>query len=302
MSNLVIDTASNGFVSYITKDLDTYDNPNFNTSIFSSNFVDTIQSNNITANNIYIDGKPVSTKEYIDTSVETLKEVLLGTDNPDLLNQNLNSILEVGAGELVTLNDLLIKIKKKPKEIGAIDISLKRLADGKKIFSKTNRKINFLARADASQLPFPDNSFEMVYTVHVIEQVPDLYLKIVKELVRVSSNIIILIEPSYEFGSNSSKKNIFKKGYTQIKNSDFSGLNCKLIYRDIMELRTYINGSEIVILKKNKIKKNKCKTEFVCPNTHESLFRKGKLLSNKSKTINFPIENSISKLCPQDRI
>jgi SAM-dependent methyltransferase len=215
---------------------------------------------------------------------------------------NLNSILEVGAGELVTLDDLLIKIKKKPKEIGAIDISLKRLADGKKIFSKTNRKINFLARADASQLPFPDNSFEMVYTVHVIEQVPDLYLKIVKELVRVSSNIIILIEPSYEFGSNSSKKNIFKKGYTQIKNSDFSGLNCKLIYRDIMELRTYINGSEIVILKKNKIKKNKCKTEFVCPNTHESLFRKGKLLSNKSKTINFPIENSISKLCPQDKI
>ena len=95
MSNLVIDTASNGFVSYITKDLDTYDNPNFNTSIFSSNFVDTIQSNNITASNIYIDGKPVSTKEYIDTSVETLKEVLLGTDNPDLINQNLNSILEI---------------------------------------------------------------------------------------------------------------------------------------------------------------------------------------------------------------
>ena len=161
-----------------------------------------------------------------------------------------------------------------------------------------------MARADASQLPYPDNSFDMVYTVHVIEQVPSLYLKIVKELVRVSSNIIILIEPSYEFGSNSSKKNIFKKGYTQIKDSDFNRLDYKLIYRDIMELRSYINGSEIVILKKNKnkSKKNKDKTEFICPITHESLLKKGKYLSNKSKTINYQIKNSISKLCPEDRI
>ena len=130
---------------------------------------------------------------------------------------NLDSILEVGAGELTTLDEFLKKIKKKPKKVGAIDISLKRLVDGKKNFIKTNRKINFLARADASQLPFPDNSFDMVYTVHVIEQVPSLYLKIVKELVRVSSNIIILIEPSYEFGSNSSKKNILKKDILKLK-------------------------------------------------------------------------------------
>ena len=211
---------------------------------------------------------------------------------------NLNSILEVGAGELVTLDDFLKKIKKKPKKVGAIDISLKRLADGKKNFIKTNRKIDSLARADASQLPFPDNSFDMVYTVHVIEQVPSLYLKIVKELVRVSSNIIILIEPSYEFGSNSSKKNIFKKGYTQIRDSDFKRLDYKLIYRDIMELRSYINGSEIVILKKNKnkSKKNNDKTEFICPITHESLFKKVKYLSNKNKTINFQINFYIPEI------
>ena len=217
---------------------------------------------------------------------------------------NLNSILEVGAGELTTLDEFLKKIKKKPKKVGAIDISLKRLVEGKKNLIKKNRKINFIARADASQLPFPDNSFDMVYTVHVIEQVPSLYLKIVKELVRVSSNIIILIEPSYEFGSSSSKKNIFKKGYTRIKDSDFNKLDYKLIYRDIMELRTYINGSEIVILQKNKNKsmKNKNKAEFICPITHESLIKEGKYLSNKSKTINYQIKNSISKLCPEDRI
>ena len=159
-----------------------------------------------------------------------------------------------------------------------------------------------MARADASQLPFPDNSFDMVYTVHVIEQVPQLFMKILKELVRVSSNIIILIEPSYEFGSNSSKKNIFKKGYTRIKDSHFKRLNYKLIYRDILEFRYYINGTEIVVLKKNKNTKDKNKTGFVCPITHENLFKKGNYLSNKSKTINFPVKNFISMLCPEDRI
>lgn len=215
---------------------------------------------------------------------------------------NLDSILEVGAGELVTLDEFLKKIKKKPKKVGAIDISFKRLLKGQNFFNKKNKKIDLLARADASQLPFPDNSFDMVYTVHVIEQVPSLYLKIVKELVRVSSNIIILIEPSYEFGSNSSKKNIFKKGYTQIKDSDFNRLDYKLIYRDIMELRSYINGTEIVVLKKNKNTKNKDKTEFICPITHENLFKKGNYLSNKNKTINFQIKNSIYMLCPEDKI
>jgi ubiquinone/menaquinone biosynthesis C-methylase UbiE len=215
---------------------------------------------------------------------------------------NLDSILEVGAGELTTLDNLLKKIKKKPKKVGAIDISLKRLSKGQNFFNKKNKKINLLARADASQLPFADNSFDMVYTVHVIEQVPQLFMKILKELVRVSSNIVILIEPSYEFGSNSSKKNILKKGYTRIKDSHFKRLNYKLIYRDILEFRYYINGSEIVVLKKNKNTKNKNKTEFVCPITHENLFKKGNYLSNKNKTINFPIKNFISMLCPEDRI
>jgi len=215
---------------------------------------------------------------------------------------NLDSILEVGAGELTTLDNLLKKIKKKPKKVGAIDISFKRLLKGQNFFNKKNKKIDLLARADASQLPFPDNSFDMVYTVHVVEQVPQLFMKILKELVRVSSNIIILIEPSYEFGSNSSKKNIFKKGYTRIKDSHFKRLDYKLIYRDILEFRYYINGTEIVVLKKNKNTKNKDKTEFICPITHENLFKKGNYLSNKNKTINFQIKNSIYMLCPEDKI
>ena len=215
----------------------------------------------------------------------------------------LNSILEVGAGELTNLDALIKKLKKKPKKIGAIDISFNRLLKGKRFINKKNRKINLLARADASKLPFSDNSFDMVYTANCLEQVPELFLKSVSELVRVSSGIVVIIEPSFEFGSNSSKNYIFKKGYTKIKANHFKKLNLKPIYRDILEFRYYIAGTEIIILKKKKdIRKNKNKTNFICPITHENLFQKNNYLSNKSKSINYPIKHSIAKLCVEDKI
>jgi ubiquinone/menaquinone biosynthesis C-methylase UbiE len=216
----------------------------------------------------------------------------------------LNSILEVGAGELTTLDALIQKLKKKPKKIGAIDISFKRLLEGKKFIKKKN-KINLLARADASKLPFSDNSFDMVYTANCLEQVPELFLKSVSELVRVSSGIVVIIEPSFEFGSNSSKNYIFKKGYTKINANHFKKLNFKLIYRDILEFRYYIAGTEIIILKKkknNNKNKTKTKTNFICPTTHENLFQKKNYLSNKSKSINYPVKDSISMLCAEDKI
>ncbi|MGB8780352.1 MAG: class I SAM-dependent methyltransferase [Candidatus Bathyarchaeia archaeon] len=43
---------------------------------------------------------------------------------------------------------------------------------------------NFI-RADAQHLPFQDNSFDMVYSHHVIEHVPNPFLML-KELIRVS--------------------------------------------------------------------------------------------------------------------
>ena len=215
------------------------------------------------------------------------------------------SVLEVGAGELTTIDELLGKLKKSkktPKKIGAIDISLKRLIEGKKFSDKKRRNIKLIARADSSKLPFPDNSFDMVYTANCLEQVPELFSKSIKELVRVSSNLIVIIEPSYEFGSDSSRKNIFKKGYTRINDNHFKKLGLKPIYRNKLELRYYISGTEIIILKKNKIKKNINKSDYICPSSHKNLYRNGSVYSTKNNDTNYKIKNSIPLLCEGDKV
>jgi len=206
---------------------------------------------------------------------------------------------------LTTIDELLKKLKKKkiyPKKTGAIDISLKRLVLGKRFTAKNKRIINLIARANASRLPFPDNSFDMVYTANCLEQVPTLFVKSLKELVRVSSNLIVIIEPSYQFGSKASKDNIIRKGYTKINDDHFKKLGLRPIYRNILNLSYYISGTEITILKKKNTNKKNKNNDFVCPISYEKLYKEGSVYSNKKGNIKYRIKNSIPMLCEDDKI
>ncbi len=216
---------------------------------------------------------------------------------------NCKSVLEVGAGELTTIYTFLKRLKKKPNLIGAIDMSYKRLLVGKKYLNEKKMNIKYLAKADASKLPFKNNSFDFVYTANCLEQVPNLFVKSLREAVRVSSNLIVIIEPSYQFGTNASRNNIIKKGYTQINDGHFKKLGLKPIYRNSLKLGYYHTLTEIVVLRK-RLSKNKQvnKVNFICPKTHETLYKNGKLLSNKDNSISYKILKNIPLLCMGDRL
>ena len=55
-------------------------------------------------------------------------------------------------------------------------------------------------------------------------------LKSVKELVRVSSKLVVIIEPSYEFSTEASKANVFNKGYTRINDDHFRKIGLKPLF------------------------------------------------------------------------
>ena len=142
----------------------------------------------------------------------------------------------------------------------------------------------------------------MVYTANCLEQVPSLFTKSLKELVRVSSNLIVIIEPSYQFGSKPSKDNIIRKGYTKINDYHFKELGLKPIYRNILNLSYYISGTEITILKKKKTNKKRNNNNFVCPISHEDLYKEGSFYKNKKGNIKYAIKNLVPMLCEDDKI
>ena len=212
------------------------------------------------------------------------------------------SLLEVGAGELTTISLVLNSLKKKFSYSGAIDISLNRLLVGKKYLKSQGNKVDFLARADASQLPFKDNSFDMVYTCHCLEQVPNLFIKSVKELIRVSKKYIVIIEPSYEFSLIASKNNIYKKGYTKITDALLSKTGFTPIYRKFLPLKNYISSAEIIVFEKKNYYKslNKKDIQFVSPISREKLSKNKKFLLDKKNFKKYKIYKKIPLLAQFD--
>lgn len=220
--------------------------------------------------------------------------------------KKLSSFMEVGAGELTTMQSLFEFLDEyKINNSAAIDLSFKRVQVGKKFAEKNNTKINIIARSNAEFLPFESNKFDLVYTNYCLEQVPDLFDKIVNELIRVSRKYIILIEPSFEFSEKYSKNKILIKNYPIITNNSFENKNCKLIFREPMSFSRYINRSEIVILEKkfnNNQNHTNLESGLVCPISKQKLFEKDGFYLTEDKRIKYPIKDGIPLLANFDAI
>ena len=167
--------------------------------------------------------------------------------------KSFKSFLEVGAGELTVTMSLVEDLEDyEIKKSAAIDLSFKRLEVGKNYFNEKRKKIDIIARSNAANLPFDDDTFNITYTNYCLEQVPHLFDKIVDEIIRVTSDIIVLLEPSYEFGDKYTKNKIKIRNYPVINENSFKNRNCELLYRGSMPFGRYNNHGEIIVLKKKK--------------------------------------------------
>ena len=68
-----------------------------------------------------------------------------------------------------------------------------------------------------------------------------------------------MIEPSYELGSEVTKNHIYKKGYIKITSKLLKKLELSIVFRKILPIKIFHNGSEIIILKKDGNKKEDLK-------------------------------------------
>jgi ubiquinone/menaquinone biosynthesis C-methylase UbiE/uncharacterized protein YbaR (Trm112 family) len=109
------------------------------------------------------------------------------------------SVLEVGAGELTTLNTVIEHFGA-AKKYYALDISLNRIHHGLEFLKGRNVEVTAL-QADGSHIPFPDDSFDLVFTSHSLEQMPRIFRETVNEMIRVSRRHVVMFEPSYEGAS-----------------------------------------------------------------------------------------------------
>ncbi|MDB6074088.1 MAG: Methyltransferase type 11, partial [Verrucomicrobiaceae bacterium] len=126
----------------------------------------------------------------------------------------IGSLMEAGVGESVTLWHLLDQLPHLPSHVHGFDLCWSRVACGEKWMSRQQPRFEAtLTAASLLEVPYEDNSFDVVYTAHTIEPNHGREAAILAELYRVTNKYLVLLEPAYELGSNAARARMEQHGY-----------------------------------------------------------------------------------------
>lgn len=122
------------------------------------------------------------------------------------------SVLEAGVGEATTLSSVLKQFGMMVSSYG-FDLSWSRVAYAKEWLHTQGMTNTALCSGDLFNIPFLDNSIDVVYTSHSIEPNGGNEESILRELYRVTRKYLILLEPGYEFASEEARQRMDSHGY-----------------------------------------------------------------------------------------
>ena len=192
----------------------------------------------------------------------------------------------------------------KKSQFFGFDISLSRLLYAKKYLSKLQKKNLILFCSELSNIPLEDNSIDLTYTFHAIEPNHGREEAILNELLRVTRNYLVLIEPSYELGSVATKKHIEEYGYCRGIPRIIKRLGYSILNHELFEFSDPTNENAIIIVQKSKKKtlKPMRQNSFVSPMSHKPLLRYKDCWYCKDDGYAYPIINNIPCLLKENAI
>ena len=177
------------------------------------------------------------------------------------------SIIEIGVGEATCLGNVAKKLGK-DYLFGGFDISWSRIFFARQYLSGLNVEAS-LFTADLFRMPFGDNSVDLVYTSHSIEPNGGREHDALKELYRIASKYLILLEPEYEFASDEGKARMERNGYVKNLKNVIDDLGFNLVdYRRFDYSANPLNPTALYVIEKSSTLPAKHKIELVCPLTH----------------------------------
>jgi len=134
-----------------------------------------------------------------------IAKIILSLCNP-------SSVLEAGVGEATTLSGVINNLGSEVKSYG-FDLSWSRVAYAKDWLQSQGITNSTLCSGDMFNIPFLDNSIDIVYTSHSIEPNGGNEEPLLRELYRVARKYLVLLEPGYEYANEEAKQRMNSHGY-----------------------------------------------------------------------------------------
>ncbi len=203
-----------------------------------------------------------------------------------------NSILEAGVGEGTTLSGVLKHLDKDINSYG-FDISWSRLSYADLWLKSHNIKNTTLCSGDLFNIPFLDNSIDVVYTSHSIEPNGGNEKKILEELYRITGKYLILLEPSYELSSQEVKNRMDAHGYCKNIEKYSKELGYKILKHELFKYTDNpLNPTAITIISKSK-ENEFIGNVFACPKYKTPLLEVNGSYFSEEALVAYPIINKI---------
>lgn len=176
---------------------------------------------------------------YIDALVKELQQLT-----------QVDSVLDAGIGEGITLAPLLDKLPYSVESYG-VDISWSRINYAKDWLKQQGQTTTTLCTGNLTNLPFADNSIELVFTSHAIEPNHGNEQTIIEELFRVARKYVVLLEPSYELASEEARSRMDKLGYCRAIEQTCIDLGYNIIKHQLFSQSSNpLNPTAITIIEK----------------------------------------------------
>lgn len=176
-----------------------------------------------------------------------------------------HTILEAGVGEATTLQGVMQKLGDQISYHG-FDISWSRLAYARRWLNTQKVSQPIFCTGDLFNIPYLDNTFDVVYTSHSIEPNRGDEKKILEELFRVTKNYLILLEPGYELCDDTARQRMDEHRYCRQLQQTALTLNYQVLRHELFPFSSNPqNPTAITIIKKNSSSTSHHRYIFACP-------------------------------------
>lgn len=203
------------------------------------------------------------------------------------------SILEAGIGEASTFSGVVNNLNENVKCYG-FDLSWSRIAYANKWLASNEMTKHSLCTGNLLDIPFLENSIDVVYTSHSIEPNRGNEKEILEELFRITNKYLILLEPAYELTSDENRARMDSHKYCKGLEKTANELGYNIIKYELFKYNANpLNPTAIIIIEKNKLAKSHDVSPFACPKHKTALIQnKDCFYSSESMSV-YPIVNNI---------
>ena len=202
------------------------------------------------------------------------------------------SILEAGVGEATTLSGVLQHLKTDVSSFG-FDLSWSRVAYAQRWLKSQGVSDVTLCTGNLFNIPFADNSIDIVYTSHSIEPNGGNEEQILQELFRVTRKFLILLEPGYELASDEARRRMDSHGYCKKLKGIAESLGYDVLRHELFPFTSNpLNPTAITIIKKDD---DSMPPSYIlaCPKFKTPLENIGNMLFSPEALVVYPIVGDI---------